>query len=140
MGARTLALAAVAASLVACADLVTPVAHSTTGAAATVRISVTQRDVHGVVQAHDAIRYIRITGAGTDVRKVLQPVGVTRVRLPATGTYLAVSWTRACGDTCATLHEASDPCSTSFSAMTGAVTDLELRSSRAGACSLTVGS
>jgi hypothetical protein len=103
-----------------------------------VRITVAPRDVHGPVSLHDVIRYIAITGVGADIRKELEPDGDTRVRLPAPGEYTLATWTRSCGDTCATLHRPEGRCSTSFTAVAGRVTALEIRFPIGADCAVSV--
>jgi hypothetical protein len=138
MEARYVALLVVPVLLVGCADLVTPVAHSTRTAPAYVRITVAPRDVHGSVSLHDAIRYIDINGAGVDIRKELEPDGDMRVRLPAPGEYAFATWTRTCGNTCATLHRPESRCSASFTAVEGQVTTLEIRFPIGADCAISV--
>jgi hypothetical protein len=139
MHPRTISLLAVPALLTGCADLVTPVAHSTHVVAAVVRVSVEQRDVHGAAAASDAISFVRITGPATDVRRALEADGRTEVRLSASGSFIASSWSRTCGRTCDTLRPAEHRCERRFTATLGEATDLEVRFSRAGTCDIAVG-
>jgi hypothetical protein len=138
MGARGLALLAVPVLLAGCAELVTPIAHSTRAAPAFVRITVAPRDVHGSVSLHDAIRFIHITGADADIKKELDPFGGLRVRLPAPGEYLLASWSRACRRTCDSLRQPVGRCSTSFVAAIGQVTLVEIRFPIGRDCAISV--
>lgn len=138
MGVRCVALLAVPVLLAGCADLVTPVAHSTRAEPTYVRIQVAPRDVHGSISLHDAIRYVHIAGAEADIRKELEPDADTRVRLPAAGEYVLTSWTRTCGTTCNTLHRPTGRCSTSFLAVAGEVTPVDIRFRIGRDCTVTV--
>lgn len=138
MLARTLSLVAVPVLLAGCADLVTPVAHSTQAVAAIVRVTVQQREVRGTAGMRDVVRFLRITGPSTDVRRALETDGRTQLRLSAAGSFLASAWSRWCGRTCATLHPAEHRCQTPFTATLGAATDLEIRFSRGGGCAISV--
>ena len=139
MQARCVALlVVVAVLLVGCADLVTPVAHSPGTAPISVRITVAPRDVHGSVSVRDAIRYVDITGAGTQIRKELEPDGDMQVRLPVPGEYTLASWSRVCGDTCATLHRPGGRCSAPFTAVADQVTTLEIRFPIGAGCAISV--
>jgi hypothetical protein len=138
MRARTLALLTVPVLLTGCADLVTPVAHSTHAAAAVVRVSIEQRGAHGITGLDDVVRFLRITGPATEVRRVLEPDGRTEVRLTATGSFMASSWSRPCARTCDTLRRAGDRCAAPFTTTLGEATDLEIRLSRGGGCDIAV--
>jgi hypothetical protein len=132
MGARYLALVVVPVVLTGCAELITPVAHSSRPTPTTVRITVASRDVHGTVGSRDTIRFVRISGPATVVSKELEPDGVTEVHLPGPGTYTLASWTRSCARTCSTLRQARHRCSASYTTATGVVSDVEIRSRRSG--------
>jgi hypothetical protein len=138
MGAPRLALLVAPVLLAGCADLVTPMAHSSRAEPVTVRITVAPRDVHGAVSLHDEIRYVRITGTGSDTVRELEPDGEMQVRLPAPGPYEVTSWTRSCAQTCATLHPARHRCSASFTAATETTTRVEIRFPIGRACAISV--
>jgi hypothetical protein len=138
MGARPLALLVAPLLLAGCADLVTPIAHSSRPPDTAVRVTVAQRDVHGTVGLHGVIRYLRVTGPGTDANKELEPDGTTVVHLPDGGDYLAASWTRSCAETCATLRPARHRCETLFSAAAGEVVALAVRFRAGRACVISV--
>ena len=138
MGGRHLALLVAPVLLAGCADLVTPVAHSTRAAATAVRVTVAQRDVHGTVELHGQIHYLRITAPNVDVTRELEPDGTTVVRLPAGGDYDAQAWTRSCAQTCSTLRPARHRCDASFTAPAGEVTELEARFPTGRGCVLSV--
>jgi hypothetical protein len=138
MRARTFALVAVPVLLTGCADLVTPVAHSTHATAAVVRVTVEQRDVRGTAGMHDVVRFLRITGPATDVRRALAADATTEVRLDEGGSFLATSWSRSCGRTCDTLRRTADRCQAPFTTTPGDATDLDVRFSRGGGCAITV--
>jgi hypothetical protein len=139
MRARTFALLAVPVLLTGCADLVTPVAHSTPAVAAIVRVTVDQRDLRGTAGVRDVVRFLGITGPQTQIRRVLEPDGRTQLRLPEAGSFLASSWSRSCARTCDTLRPADGRCEAPFTATPGEPTDLEVRFSRGGGCHISVG-
>ena len=138
MGARGWALLAVPVLLAGCADLITPVAHSTRVPATYVLITEAPRDVHGSVSLHDTIRFIHIAGPDADIQKELEPEGDLRVRLPAAGEYRLTSWTRACRRTCDSLRPPVGRCSTSFTVAVGQVTTVEIRFPMGRDCAISV--
>jgi hypothetical protein len=142
MGSRCLTvLAAFAATmlLAGCADLITPVEHSTAVVPTFVRITISTERVHGPVYLQGVIRFIRIAGSGADIEKELETDGETRVRLPGGGNYRMASWVRPCGRTCSTLKEPVGRCSTLFTAAAGQTTAIEIRAPMRRDCTITVG-
>jgi hypothetical protein len=138
MGIRWLSSLVAALTLTACADLVTPVAHSSAVPPTAVRITIVPRDVHGQSFLHAVVRFVRITGAETRIERQLDPDGDTRVILPAAGDYRLRSWARPCASTCADLDPPTDRCTTTFTAVLGEVVELEIRSPLGGGCAVAV--
>jgi hypothetical protein len=125
--------------LAGCSSLVTPIAGPPSAQPASVRITVAPPDPDRPVYIEGALRFVRITGAGTTIDKQLDPDSPMQVRLPSGGQYRLTSWARVCNGNCGDLGGPIDRCSASFVAVAGTTVDARIDAPVGKGCTIATG-
>jgi hypothetical protein len=124
--------------LAGCSGLVTPIDLPTTPGPTAIRVSIVSAGPIGRLHTGSTVRFVRITGVGTDIERRFQMDGQTRVELPGGGVYRVGSWARPCAGTCRNPDRSADRCFTSFTATAGHVIAVEIDAHPSKACTIHV--